>query len=111
MRRWFLSPGMSRVTLLAVLSLFNCVGIVALRAQSDVSVHIVADLQLPAAVPTYVTVLVSNAGPAAASGLRLTNDLPAGSEFLSSDGAASCSLVAGSIVCDLGTIGSQETAN
>src|SRR5258706_3079400 len=111
MRRWFLSPAMSKTTLFAVLSFFHFLGIVDLSAQSDVSVQILAETYLPAAVQTAVAVVVSNAGPATVSGLRLTNDLPAGTTFVSNDGAASCSVVGISVICDLGTVAANQALN
>src|SRR5205814_10460230 len=100
MRRWFLSPATSKMTLFVVLSSVHFFGIVELSAQSDVSVQIVAETYLPAAVQTAVAVVVSNAGPSTVSGLRLTNDLPAGPAFVSNDGAARCSVVGNSVIGD-----------
>ena len=108
MRRWFLPPTIPAGRLLAVLLFFQFVWTIDLRAQSDASVQIFADPYLPAAIQTAVSVVISNAGPAAVSSLRLTNDLPAGTEFLSSDGPAGCAVIGNSVVCDLDTIGAQN---
>jgi uncharacterized repeat protein (TIGR01451 family) len=53
-------------------------------------------------------VIVSNAGPQAATGVRVTINLPAGATYVS--GAAEC-VAAGSVVtCDLGTVASGASA-
>src|SRR5258706_8095808 len=108
MRRWFLSPAMSKTTLFAVLSFFHFLGIVDLSAQSDVSVQILAETYLPAAVSTAVAVVVSNAGPATVSGLRLTNDLPAGAGVVFEGGAAGFSGGGDLVLCALGTAGTHH---
>lgn len=59
---------------------------------------------------TY-TVTVANRGPSAATGVRLTNALPAGMSFLSATTTmGSCSQTQGVLVCQLGTLASEATA-
>jgi uncharacterized repeat protein (TIGR01451 family) len=55
---------------------------------------------------TYQLV-VSNAGPASASGVVLSDAIPAGTTYQSSD--SSCTVTNGTITCQLGTIASGQT--
>lgn len=61
---------------------------------------------------TYV-VVVTNRGPSAATGVGLTNTLPAGIAFISAvpgAGQGSCSQSAGIVTCNLGSLGSGGSA-
>lgn len=59
---------------------------------------------------TY-TITVTNNGPAAATNVILTDDLPATGRFLSATSVAgTCAIQAGDVVCALGTIGSGSSA-
>jgi uncharacterized repeat protein (TIGR01451 family) len=63
--------------------------------------------------PLVYTFTVANAGPSAASGVTLTDALPAGVQFVSATSAAgTCGQSGGVVTCDLGTIprGGSATA-
>ncbi len=60
--------------------------------------------------PVAMSVEVFNPGPSSASGLILTNTVPTGAVVESvTASSGECSLVAGRIVCDLGTLGANST--
>jgi len=58
----------------------------------------------PAGVDTEFSVLVSNAGPTTATGVQLTNLLPASLHLLAVEGSSNHTLVPGGVVCNLPTL-------
>ena len=61
--------------------------------------------------PFAYTLNVSNAGPAAASNVRLTDTLPEGTQFVSATTTAgTCQHANGTLLCNLGTLGSGAAA-
>lgn len=60
----------------------------------------------PGEVVTY-TLLVKNAGPGPAADVTVTDGLPSGTTFL--DASGPCVLVAGSVMCSLGTIAPETS--
>ena len=80
----------------------------AVTAQVNLSV-VKADSPDPVRVGESLryTITVSNAGPATATGVTLTDMLPAGVTFISSvPGVPTCTHLAGVVTCDLGAIAS-----
>jgi uncharacterized repeat protein (TIGR01451 family) len=83
--------------------------------------HDTVDLQLamtesadPAAISSNVTytVIVTNNGPTNATGVYVTNTLPAGATLVSATPSqGSCSSMSGVVVCDLGMINELASAN
>ncbi len=60
---------------------------------------------------TY-TLGVANAGPSAADSISVTDQLPAGVDYLSATPSqGSCTHLLGMVTCDLGTLGSSQTAS
>ena len=89
-------------------------------ASASTTVAAAADLSLllsdsadpvPPGAPFSYTLSVSNAGPAAATGVRVVDTLPAAVSFVSA--SAGCTAGAGGVTCDLGGLapGGQATAS
>ena len=77
------------------------VGVTATAPTSPVSIG----------APFDFTLIVSNAGPAAAANVRLTDTLPAGAEFVSASiTSGTCSPANGRLLCSLGTLASGATS-
>ena len=80
-----------------------------------------ADLELTAAAspdpalvgePVTYTLVVRNTGPQAATGVRLTDDLPAGVAFESATPTqGTCAEVGGTVTCSLGALAGGDTAS
>jgi uncharacterized repeat protein (TIGR01451 family) len=61
--------------------------------------------------PLTYTIRVRNGGPVDASGVRLTDDLPENSAFVSATSAdGSCATASGTVTCELGTLASGASA-
>ena len=77
---------------------------------SDLSVTIPDTGWIPAGAEAQYSVVLFNAGPTTATGIRVTNDSPADVVFLFAEGPASCALDGDDVVCDLPSLAPNETA-
>ena len=72
---------------------------------SDLSVTKSASAPAEVGSPLTYTITVRNAGPDEATGVKMTDSLPAGVTFVSAtSGAGTCSQASGTVTCDLGTL-------
>ncbi len=84
----------------------------AVGAAADVAVSAVAPTTpVSIGTPFAYTLNVANTGPAAATNVRLTDTLPAGTAFVSATTTAgTCQHLNGTLVCNLGTLASGGAA-
>jgi uncharacterized repeat protein (TIGR01451 family) len=79
--------------------------------KSDLSISVDAPDSASANTPITYTITITNSGPSVATGIVLTQTLPAEVSFIASaPGAPTCSLEAGNnLVCNLGNLAAGET--
>lgn len=77
----------------------------AVVPQADLSVEVDAPFSVGTSSTLTITITVNNLGPAAATNVVLTEQLPAGATFVSSSpGAPTCSLSGLTLTCNLGSL-------
>ena len=78
---------------------------------SDLSIHKHGPLEVTSGEPFSYTIDVANGGPGPASGVTVTDVLPAGVSFIDAAPTSACSDAAGTVTCELGSLADGATAS